>query len=381
MIFAIPLSEMVKNLFFSLALGFFCIWWFSQRKGWPRLGLPGWGLLGFLGVGLLAAWTALSPWEGLRGAWDVARFSLCYLMILNGPFSTSSKGRGLILVLILSSLVIGSFWGLFELWWGFKEAFQVHSLGHENHTATYVLMGLLTALAGAWHWRHSKGTFLGFGSVAALLTVALLLTYSRSAFLTFLAILVIAAFCLRRWPPLAGAVALILAVSLLTKFDPNLRSFQNLLIVPQTAVSQNIRWSYWKGSVEIIRDFPLTGIGLRNFKYASQWGYKARANHAHSLYFNIAAESGLLGLEALTVLLGVLFYSWYRDRKQHTDPLALTIHWAALGAWLTIVINGLMTTTLHTESAMLLLILFGLSECNRSQTSLASNTLPSEIGP
>lgn len=60
--------------------------------------------------------------------------------------------------------------------------------------------------------------------------------------------------------------------------------------------STSMRLEYWKGAWEIIKGFPLTGVGLGNFNLQ-------KARYAHNSYLQIWAEAGILGIISMLWLL------------------------------------------------------------------------------
>ncbi len=53
----------------------------------------------------------------------------------------------------------------------------------------------------------------------------------------------------------------------------------------------------WKAGLEMIQDYPIMGVGLRNFKLVfPQYNSHIYAQTPHSLYFELSCDTGLLGL-------------------------------------------------------------------------------------
>jgi len=69
----------------------------------------------------------------------------------------------------------------------------------------------------------------------------------------------------------------------------------------------NNRLGYWKRAFKIIKDYPIFGCGLNTYalvegRYNIGWG-----GYPHNSYFQMAAETGLVGITAFLWMLFVLF--------------------------------------------------------------------------
>jgi len=135
----------------------------------------------------------------------------------------------------------------------------------------------------------------------------------------------------RRIRNLALAGALVLPLSLMAPSSPVDR-FVNPQRWDQEATEARV--ALWDAGLRMVREYPLTGIGLGNFKPLvgryQEPGQQFK-NVAHNTYLEIAAE---MGLPALLVFLGILVASFWtlervRVRTQRYGPMSL--HQAALG--------------------------------------------------
>jgi O-antigen ligase len=123
--------------------------------------------------------------------------------------------------------------------------------------------------------------------------------------------------------------------------------------------------------------FPLFGVGMDNYSAIEpdavrQWRAEAgkpfddktfvvKSGHGHSLYYNTLAERGTVGFAALAAVL--LAWAW-RLARRYPGRAGGDRIWAlwggALSAWFVTVLAGVGNTTLHSEHALLSVILFGL---------------------
>lgn len=351
MILALPISESLKNIGYFVAL-----------TGWVLKRAAGRGFkITFTPIGvfftlyfltsLLSAAFAFDQWEGFRGSWDVFRSLSLFLMMVNDIDSTQ-KIRSC-LWLFIASTAIGVVWGLMSYFMGLRLRLEIKSLGHSNHTAWYlvIMLALLISLLLFMDWGLPAKVVVGSLTGATLLAV--LLTYSRGALVAFVACLLFLAMALRRWQPILGVALLALAlVGGLQTWGTPWTSHVAMVANPGRDESLSDRFRLWKGSILSLKDRPLLGVGPRNFKYLDheRYGFK-RNSHAHSLYFNILAERGLLGLFSLMALFVCYVYEGNK-RRPSKDTLSRVVWHAAMGAFIAIVVAGLFNTTLHSEGAM-----------------------------
>jgi putative inorganic carbon (HCO3(-)) transporter len=186
-----------------------------------------------------------------------------------------------------------------------------------------------------WHtpqrW-HSLILAAGLGAAASLITLGLLASWSRGAWLGF-ATAVAAIIAIRGWRVMAvvGLAALVaLAVALLSGYtgDQVTAALANRLLGPEGSITladpRTIeitdvnfatvqRLAQWWAAWGMLRDHPWLGVGIGNYAVA----YPAYAlprwyeplGHAHNYYLNVAAEVGGMGLLAY-VFAGVAALIW-----------------------------------------------------------------------
>lgn len=106
------------------------------------------------------------------------------------------------------------------------------------------------------------------------------------------------------------------------------------------------RTAYWFGGLKMIRDYPLTGVGLGNFGVRYDGGYytapflKSQV-HAHNYYIHIAAETGLPGLLAYLLLIGgVLATGWQASKRARTDGFARALAIGGTGVVVAVAVHN-----------------------------------------
>lgn len=226
-------------------------------------------------------------------------------------------------------------------------------LGHPNIYAGYIAMlapMLLAMLMTRWSLRWKMPVAM----VLAIAMTALLLTLSRSGWLAFaMAAPIVMILMLRdrrsRQRAMAGVVvamgvALIAAIAVapsimrrFTQSDPGAVDF---------------RWEWMGLAWDMVRDHPLTGVGLNSFvlhlpgrtmhggtdgltrSFGANWPV------VHDIYLLIWAEQGTLGLACfLMLLLGLLRTAW-RNAAGCADPMLSAMNAGALAGLCANMLDG-----------------------------------------
>jgi O-antigen ligase len=141
----------------------------------------------------------------------------------------------------------------------------------------------------------------------------------------------------RKWF-VAGALALICAVAVATSpvLLQRFELFSELRHPSFASINHVLSWRLWiwDTALNMVAAHPFTGVGVGAFQavydqYSTMPDDVFRGSlvyHAHQLYVGIAAETGLIGLLALCVVVG-LAVRWYAmampDRRRQAWPFAL----------------------------------------------------------
>lgn len=103
------------------------------------------------------------------------------------------------------------------------------------------------------------------------------------------------------------------------------------------------RAAHWLAGVRMFADHPLLGVGIGNYSSAypryHPRGWYASLEHAHNYFINVAAEAGVIGLAAYTLLVGSAL--WYSCAAIWVSPKGYS-RAVAFG-----VLGVLIATTLH----------------------------------
>ena len=159
----------------------------------------------------------------------------------------------------------------------------------------------------------------------AACVIAIVYTYSRGALLALVVmfgayVLAHASKLLRRPGLLAALLGLLAVIAVMAPAQYYDRAQQLVAVVPSQggalqSADPAIRGRFGEMAVawQMFIDHPLQGVGARNYEpnfqpYNQRLGLMPRneAREAHSLYLEIAAEGGLLGLAVFAILVGLL---------------------------------------------------------------------------
>lgn len=172
---------------------------------------------------------------------------------------------------------------------------------------------------------------------AALLSLALFLTYTRSVWLGWAIAAVLLLVLERpRWIPVALAAGLIFLTFMPMSFFGRLVSTFD---VEQSSNLDRIRMA--EGGVEMIKDYPVMGVGPAYVKevyplYRRADAPRFRIPHLHNNILQLWAERGVLGLTAYLLLIGLFLRECIRgwngpNREFAQAGVAITVGLAVAG--------------------------------------------------
>jgi probable O-glycosylation ligase (exosortase A-associated) len=144
-----------------------------------------------------------------------------------------------------------------------------------------------------------------------LIIIAVIYTYSRGGFLGLCAVASI--LILKSQRKLFGILGLIISLILFFNFAPTKykERIQTIKTYEQDA-SAMARIYAWQAARNMIKDRPLTGVGLRNFLVVYPQYHYTSPHVAHNSYLQLLAECGL---PALGIFLLLLIFSILKLRR------------------------------------------------------------------
>lgn len=192
-----------------------------------------------------------------------------------------------------------------------------------------------------------------YGIIFLLSLVAFVLINTRGAWLALAIVLPLTLFYRLRSPKkiLAACMALVLAGGIFLALSP--RTFERLQTMGTMNSEQSVteRFLMWRSAINAIEDNPLLGVGFGNYeaqyreKYILDEAKERSQGHAHNVYLQFWAETGLPGVILFCALFGyILYWSWRRAKNFY----GLIIFSATLG----LMLYGLTDYTFASFSAM-----------------------------
>ncbi len=329
---------------------------------------------------IFAGMPHLEEWKG---------YMVLLTAILSGWFLSRAQYsrenyQGLFKLIILGTLP-PLLWGLYEyLFIHTKNSLEVHSVGHVNHSAIYLVMIFGASLA--WFLSHinlnklktkfSNLRVISLGILSLIFFVSLIIGQSRGAYGIgiVLSLLIINFVCKHKMIKLIGSASIIVLVvlSVTLKTDVVKKQIANQKADMVLAGRDKV----WNVSLEAARFSPLLGIGLSNWHFITldqikesveRRGEKFDADnyffpgHSHNLYLSALVERGIIGL--MVTITFMLF--WIKQIIKSFNWASMSnesiqLWTGSLSAWIATFGIGFVNTTFHHEHAILACIFLGL---------------------
>ncbi|ACK68152.1 O-antigen polymerase [Rippkaea orientalis PCC 8801] len=332
-----PLGALLISIVFIfgpfISTGLIGLWLFALAAYWGLLTLADKGKPGITPIhllvmvywGMAAIAVALSPVKtaALTGFVKLSLYLLFFLLsarILQSPRLTN----GLITVVLLIGLVVSSygvrqnFFGVEQLaTWNdptseLAQATRVYSyLGNPNLLCSYLFAAIALSIGAVFVWQGRLPKALAV-TMVLVNSSCLYFTGSRGGWIGMMALLVSFALLLfvwfrdslppfwRKWllPLVLGGFAGVVLVAIVALEPIRLRVMS--IFAGREDSSNNFRMNVWMAAIEMIKDYPLTGIGPGNAAFNSIYprymSPKYSALSSYSIFLENAVEMGLIGL-------------------------------------------------------------------------------------
>ena len=305
----------------------------------------GLGLIGFMFASAVGAGVSGSLSEGIRVfCFYLTAYLLCMSMV--GGISSTDRLISF-LGFVYAALVLTGLYAIVQRIMGVEVNSSLTDLAanagmpgrvystmdNPNNYAEFIVLTFPLSVVFCATIQDRRAKLLSFGGLL-IPVVALLMTYSRSGWISFaLAAVIFVALWDKRLLPLL-AVGAVMCIPLLPQTVIN-----RILTIGSTADSSNMYRIYiWGAVIRMIADHGLTGIGLGPGNFTPLYDYYCHpdaqiAPHSHMLYLEVWLEMGILGLVTfLLFYLGIIRRGIRRCPKaRSTERLTLIACVSSLG--------------------------------------------------
>ncbi len=265
-----------------------------------------WWFLPFIAATLLSTALSISPWISLRDNKELFVFLLLpiYIVVIDSP----ARLRKALTAALLSALVSSGAGLISAAVRGY--ALDRRLKGFTSHWMTFsgllmmslIFFAILLWLPGKWKKRF------GLGIALLPITVALILSLTRSAWLGLAAAL---AFFLFSWRPKWIVPGLTAALILFMLLPGPVKDRFRSIVDPRDPSNRDRLFMVYTGA-HIARDHPLTGVGANNVPFVYPRYMHPQAEHPnlhlHNNFLQILAERGIIGLLALLLAFAVILF-------------------------------------------------------------------------
>ncbi len=370
-VFWSPISITGAQTAVSFAFLFWLVRMFMMRKFQlvrTPLNIP---IAAFLIAAAIGVIMAVDFKHSLKGYMTLGWMSIFFLFVNNVKDVTQFKR--LIRILIIITTIAGAY-GIFQhftrtdFFGNVKHLNQpiARSIGFFNSPMTfgnYILL-VLPVVFGLSFYSNTRREKRWLQLSGLIILTAIIFSYTRGVWVGLIGGLIFMAI-LRSKKLLLSVVAGIMVCSMFLVFLPSSKLTRRVMETFKPGRPVGDRIYFWQGSLRIIRDYPITGLGWEGFrivypKYKPAEGYELVC-HAHNNFIDMAVDSGLLGLGIFFWLLIIIYKVGFYIFKELEDGYLKGIAWGFLGSFTAFLIAGLSQYNFgDSEVVMLFYFLLGM---------------------
>lgn len=289
----------------------------SKKFTW-KYGVPEFLVMLMIFLFLVAAATSYAITKSVQ-IWAIYAVFMSFFFVVSNTVKTKKQFFDLTTVIALSSLLVCVYgimqyifgWNTSQAWMD-EEMFEdikmriYSTLENPNVLGEYILLTLPLAIGLMW---TKKGVLakIFYGGISAVLFVALILTYSRGCWIGLL--LAAAIFVTFVAGKLWGLALIALPVIPMVLPESIINRFMSIGDMKDSSTSYRVY--IWLGTILMLKDFWITGIGLGSEAFTRIYPFYSYSSivapHAHNLFLNLLAETGVAGITAFVILLIVFF--------------------------------------------------------------------------
>ncbi len=137
--------------------------------------------------------------------------------------------------------------------------------------------------------------------------------------------------------------------------------FNTMIERPMGFMGERPQW--WGASFELIKKYPITGIGMGRFRHEATLNAPSDLHdvpfHAHNIYLHIAVEQGIL---SLLLFLWMIIMIWKRiwSMNNETDFWGIGVFIGGSGFLISVLVYGLADYIFHHRSLLLFWFIIGI---------------------
>jgi len=201
-----------------------------------------------------------------------------------------------------------------------------HGFGDLDNNGAGLMLAMGIPFAYAFAVSASRWWMRAISAALGLVIIhAVLMTYSRGAMVA--SIIAMLWILWHHRPRIQAAIiALILVGAIALLAGQEIQDRFMLTFDAGRDYSAQSRMTSWSAALEIVKEHPLTGVGIRNSNtYTHNYGADHVGRTIHSQYLQIAADCGLPALMVYLMLVGTALYLMTKSRWKllaHQESLA-----------------------------------------------------------
>ncbi|MCQ1528182.1 O-antigen ligase family protein [Lutispora saccharofermentans] len=290
--------------------------------------------------------------------------SLYYSM---AQYYLKNRGIGNLFNVLNYMAIITSLFGLFQFltgnleinehWTGYSESLssltRIYStLYNPNIFAAYLVINICFILSWIIYMDYKPSKYISL----VLCSFCLILTYSRGAFVSLIAALVIMYALKKDSRFILYSAAMIILFLLFNKGA----GYERINIARINSDSSSVyRIEIWRTSLRIFMEHPFVGNGVGTLWYSlSQvspklWGV---VYHAHDIFLHFAAETGIIGLVSFVSIFHSLMAGSMKKIKNACGSLERFAALGTIGTSVAIMIHGLIDAVIVVPTLTLILM-------------------------
>lgn len=317
-VFAAPVAPTMADVGLALLSIFSLALYSVTHKGFKfKFDGIGFFIIVFLGVYAVAAVTSFAMMNSFS-IWAIYFVFISIYFVIINAVNTKKLLMNLLTVFVLSGFLVCLYgvaqyvfgWDTAQAWMD-EEMFsdikmRIYStLGNPNVLGEYILLVLPASVGLMWVNKRFEAKVV-YAAVSALMFGALILTFSRGCWIGIMAAAAI--FITFAAGKLWGLGLIALPIIPMILPESIINRFSSIGNMEDSSTSYRVY--IWMGTLAMIKDFWLSGIGMGQKAFTQVYPFYSYngivAPHSHNLFLQILVESGIAGI-AVFLIIAVLF--------------------------------------------------------------------------